>query len=37
MFAPAQDWPVYIIIAGFIALVVYMFIASRKQEKDEKK
>ena len=29
----AKNWPVYILMAGFIWLIVYAFITSHKEEK----
>lgn len=32
----AQNWPVYLLLGGFITFVVYAFITSRRQEKISK-
>lgn len=32
----AKNWPVYILLAGFVWFVVYVYIHSRKQEKKDK-
>lgn len=32
----AKNWPVYVLMAGFIWFVAYVYIHSRKQEKDKK-
>jgi len=32
----AQNWPVYLLLGGFITFVVYAFINSKQQEKINK-
>jgi len=32
----AQNWPVYLLLSGFMIFVAFAFIDSRKQEKKDK-
>ena len=32
----AQDWPIYLLLGGFIVFVIYALINSRQQEKKDK-